>query len=386
MSAWLVKAIIAVAFGVCAIGAGLSGWAKLAAKSDPDLVLQVWPDHQRALLETANRGIKGGALRLMPVARRLMIAAPLSDAPLVIAGLSAREAGDTAMADKAFSAAYARSPRNILPRLWLADRAIAQADYMHAIGLIDGVIALNPPQGSDVFLNALADLARTKGGAEALSAYLNGRKIAWDGALLTRLNKTLDDLDMLIKLNAKAPSAQSSLIDRIYRERSPEAAFHAWLSFLDAREASQLSWPYDPEFKHKPAPLPFNWSVGAELIEFEKDGGLGVAYLGEGRPTLVSQIMMLRPGRYRLVAMMQGEGRDKGGSLAWSVSCVGDNRKLGSVTAKLNPDRQTSQAFDFAAPAGCDAQRVALVGEPGEFPLIVRSVVSRVDIVSLDRP
>jgi hypothetical protein len=84
---------------------------------------------------------------------------------------------------------------------------------------------------------------------------------------------------------------------------------------------------------------------------------------------------------------MEGEAKDNGGGLAWAIECISDNRVLGRVRVHLVPDKPAPQSFEVVAPdEGCPAQRLALRGEPGEFPLWVRATTHKVQLIAAATP
>jgi len=319
--------------------------------------------------------------------RQLLGRAPLSSSALALEGLAALRAGDAADADRAFAASFARNPRNEAARIWLAQRAIDRGDMALAIKLLDGLIAIGPER-SEIYLEAMAQLASLPGGARAVATRLQS-KPNWAAQLVSRLNKTLPDLDLLLELNQRTPATQNEFMARVTKEAGPAAAFSYWRRLMPASEmpaagGAGFSWPYDGELRNMPAPAPFNWSRLSDLAEFVPGGGLDLTYLGRGRLALLEQTILLAPGRYRLIAKLSGDARDNGGGFGWSVECQGNPQELGRVIARPLTSKSKSYAFEFVVPANdCVAQRLVLRGEPGEFPIRAHADLQSVAILPL---
>ena len=82
---------------------------------------------------------------------------------------------------------------------------------------------------------------------------------------------------------------------------------------------------FDPDFKNRVAPQPFAWTLTSSnvgLAERGPGGGLRVIYYGQEDGVLASQLLLLKPGRYRLT-MRAGGDPQRSRSLVWTVTCAG---------------------------------------------------------------
>jgi len=380
---YLVQIFCAILVGAAGVYAGLGAWARIEASRSPQTVLGIFPDNALALLTLAenSRRAAGGAVSddVRDFSQHLLHRSPLADAPLVYAGIEAMADGDRAKGDKAFTAVLARSPRNTMARIWLAQRAIEAGDYSRAIEHLDRLIAINYGDAA-AYIDVLAGLGQLPEGAAALGTRV-GASPAWGEAVVRRLNNDLPDYQTLLQLNVAAPGAQPAFLQRLVREQGVELAFIAWLSFLPPEELAGLQWPYDATFEGRPAPEPFNWSLQRDQAELTPGGGLYVTYQGRGRPVLASQTILLGPGLYRFEAEMDGSIKDSGGGLAWALQCLPSAQELAAVKAVGLNDKPRVLEFDFTVPGeACSAQKLILRGDPGEFPLWARVTVHRVAI------
>lgn len=435
----LCAAMLVVLAGVVAV----TSFAGAMFKAEPQLVADL-TGYSRARAELIEKDL-GGSLNstregINEQVRQLLSRAPLSAGALAFEGLAALRAGDAAHADRAFGLSYARNPRNEAARIWLAQRAIDGGDLMLAIRLLDGLIAINPER-ANIYIEAMAQLASLPGGAIAVATRLEA-KPRWADQLVSRLNKTLPDLDLLLELNRHTPATQNELVARIVKEAGLRVAFQYWLRLLpeeeldhqpsltpdapetsvsktggpktgaprtgdpkaefsraavpastlsggdeigaQAADAVQFAWPFDSDLRHTSAPAPFNWSVLSDLAEFKEGGGLDLTYLGRGRLSLLEQTILLAPGRYRLVAKLSGDARDNGGGFGWSVECIGDARELGRVIARPLTSKSKNYVMVFEVPTtACEAQKILLRGEPGEFPIRAHAGLQSVAVIPL---
>jgi len=91
-------------------------------------------------------------------------------------------------------------------------------------------------------------------------------------------------------------------------------------------------------------------------------GGVDVLYYGRANAALARQLLLLRPGRYRLVMTVEdasGEVR----AVRWHIRCAKNAKSLADL-----PLRAGTNAIAFDVPLGCDAQWLDLRGVAGDLP------------------
>ncbi len=365
--------------------AGLSGWVGAGWREDVQGQIASLTGYAPALydqIERARRGEPSAVEDQEEAGLALLTRAPLHVAPLALRGLRALNAGDAEAADEAFSAAFSRNPRNAPARLWLAHRALERADVARAVDLVSGLFAILPEQ-SGAYVEAMASLAGLPGGLASLEARFGEGDAppSWAVPVISRINASAGDLDGLVSLNRITPSTQAAFITRIIAERGVAAGFEVWRSFASDGAGGPFSWPYDARFEKKPGPPPFNWQTHSDLVELARGGGLNVSYLGRGRPILIEQTLLLAPGRYMFTTLLSGDANADGGGLSWVISCSESAIDLGRSVMRDLSQASARVEMRFAVPeTGCPAQRLALFGEPGEFPTRARATLSSVAI------
>ena len=376
---------------VCLLGlaaiSGTSTWAALESKSTsrPVAELTGYSHARLAIIEASF--VEAGDVSPRNVAEQAALVlqrAPMSEAALAFSGIAALRAGDLKAADRAFQAEFRRNPRNEAARIWRTQQAMNSRELPYAIGLLDGLLKLGAER-APTYLDALAEIALLPGGGKAIGKRLE-HSPSWAAPLVDRLNRTLPDLELLLELNRITPGGQREFIARVNREKGLQAAFANWLELL-APEERKFNWPYDREFRGARASPPFNWTVHGDLVEFMRGGGLNLTYLGRGRLTLVEQTMLLAPGSYRFSTRLSGDACDNGGGFSWGIQCVGSSTQLGRLLARPLTPKSGVHEFPFTVPdSSCEAQRLVLSGEPGEFPIRARAELQSVSITPAVEP
>jgi hypothetical protein len=120
-------------------------------------------------------------------------------------------------------------------------------------------------------------------------------------------------------------------------------------------------------------PPPFNWRLNtgpAGTAEARTGGGLHLLYFGRDDVALADQLLLLRPGRYRLSFRVQGEPT----GLGWGLTCHPGTRVQNAPLSQGH--------FDFEVPSSdCPAQRLELRGVAGDYSLTVDLVLSPVTLI-----
>jgi tetratricopeptide (TPR) repeat protein len=382
MTIWLVRGGGAAALIAVAIFAAIVGWAREVSQSDPDVVLRVFPGHSAALLKIAeDRRTQEGEVSDLTLATgaRLLRSQPLSEAPLVFAGLARAASGNMDQARETFAAARHRQPRNIPALSWLAADAIGRGEYARSAELLERLHALNHEQ-TEIYTAAWAATIPNPEAVAVLEERLSAGSILAK-ATLQVINPTIDNLDLLIRLNAHAPDQQARLLENLLNSRGPALTFLAWLEFAPTVETRDFSWPFDPAFVGNDAPTPFNWTLAREA-EILEQGGLYARYSGKLAPELAGQLMLLAPGAYIFKTEMQGNADQSKGAFEWVLACYrASDAPLAMVAVNALSSKPNEFSGRFTVPRQtCAAQTLTLRGKPGEFPARVTATVNRVSI------
>ena len=370
----------AIAVVVCALFLAFlvvrNAFVDAYAGQDPAKAAAVWPGHPAVLLASglAEIGESTAAGRRVDSAlvRRLEEAsdkAPLAPEPFLVRGVEAQVAGDAPLALRAFLAARDRDPRSVAARYFLADRYLRSGQTRQGLAEISALTRL-VPQSLKAVAPQLAAFARMPGGRQQVAALLRDQP-QLEPWLLEELAANPADANLALSLwtgrtNDQDRSWQRLLINSLVAAGRFQEARAVWRRF-DPRVLPDGEL-VDPKFEGRAMP-PFGWSLvsgPAGVAESVGGGSLHVLYYGRDDLALASQLMMLKPGAYRLSMRVNGS-QASGKTLAWVVSCAAPLREIASTA--FDAAKSGMLAADFVVPPhGCTAQQLDLVGRAPELP------------------
>jgi len=353
-------------------------------RATPELAAAFSPDHPQAQLALASAQLDIGTGRVPPEARRgsldALARAPLAEDPFLIAGLSAIEAGRTREGEALLEEARRRNPRLRAARLFLLDRYL-RTDRMDEAGREIVALRRLVPGVAEALAPQLAQMVRDERTGASLIRLL-GRDEGLQQAVLGNLAQSGADPDLILRIANSAPQAaptrnglpwQRQLLGLLIERGDLTRAVRLWRSFAGLPAGEDGKAVYDGRFQHLPGADPFNWALyegSGGVSERSPAPALDVQYFGRETVDLASQMMVLRPGRYRLRFRVEGSAKGDDSRLAWRVFCRGNNANpildltLRDVTAA--PREMTG---DFTVPGGgCNGQWLRLQGLAGEFP------------------
>lgn len=305
--------------------------------------------------------------------------APLAAEPLLVAGLSAMSAGRTAQGEALLEEARRRNPRLRQARLFLLDRYL-RSNRLEQAALELSAIRRLVPGVSEVLAPQLARMIQDERTGASLIRVLRGDP-ALQQAVLGSLAASGGDPDLIMRIAAAAPPAaatpeglqwQRQLLSALIERRDFARALGLWRRFGGLPEGAPEKAVHDGRFQRLPGAVPFNWSFysgSAGIAEVARTPGLDVQYFGREGADLAVQLMVLRPGRYRLRFRAEGSAKGDDSRVAWRVFCGGDSENalldlpLRDITAA--PRAVTGE---FTVPQGCGGQWLRLQGVAGEFP------------------
>lgn len=339
------------------------------AEQSPDTAARIWPDHpsvqiskgltQIAAAARHGAAVPGSALDALSRAARK---APLAAEPFLVRGVQAQVAGKNRDALAAFLAAERRDPRSLAAHYFLAEHDFRAGNSTR--GLAEAA--------------ALARLA--PGGVTSAAPYLAAyakQRPAWP-----RLRQVLDQnpdlaaatLDVLAQdaANADAITALAGpqqrtagsawvqpLLLKLIDARRYDRAYAIWLSVSGRQQPSDQPL-HDADFMDSASPPPFNWQLTSSSVgsaERQPGGHLHVMFYGQQDGLLARQLLLLRPGPYRVSMRVAGK-TGASGSLNWSLKC----NSVETPFAAISLDVAATRPWRFDVPAGCDAQWLELSG------------------------
>jgi hypothetical protein len=376
-----------------AVGAAMTlvgGWwvVKTSAvdatvRGTPALAAAFSPEHPQAQLALASAQLDIGSGRVPAEARRTALAAlaraPLSEDPFLIAGMSAIEAGRTREGEALLEEARRRNPRLRPARLFLLDRYL-RTNRMDEAG--EEIVALRRlvPGVAEALAPQLAQMVRDERTGASLIRLL-GRDSGLQQAVLSNLAQNGADPDLILHIASSAPAAaptpggvawQRQLLGLLIERGDLVRAVRLWRSFAGLPAGPDDKAVHDGRFEGSPAPAPFNWSLyegSAGVSERSRAPALDVQFFGRETVDLASQMLVLRPGRYRLRFRVEGSAKGDDSRLAWRIFCRGNNNApILDLTVRDVTAAPRDMSAEFTVPASCNGQSLRLQGIAGEFP------------------
>ncbi|MDT9599700.1 tetratricopeptide repeat protein [Sphingosinicella rhizophila] len=363
-------------------------------RARPNAAARVAPDDPRPVMEVAMQEFRrrNGTLSRVKSTRAInaISGAPLAEEPFLLAGLIARVNGDAARGERLLAEARRRNPRSRTARLVLLDGYL-QSNQVAAASAEIRVLNALVPQVATVLVPELARMVRNPRTRPAMMRVLEGDAIMRQ-SVLEQLASSGADPDLILRIaqtdrasgSARAAPWQGLLIQKLIDKGDVRRAHRLWQSFIGARETQDAKSVYDGSFKGLPGAAPFNWKLTqgtAGVAEPARSGGLEVAFYGRLPTELASQMLMLRPGRYRLQFRVEGSAKGEGSRLVWVVACHKAKSPLLELPLKNISYATRRIVADFNVPAsGCPAQWLRLSGINGEFATAQNVTIGEVEI------
>ncbi|CAA2142096.1 hypothetical protein [Hyphomicrobium sp. ghe19] len=305
-------------------------------------------------------------------------AEPLNAAGFELLGVVSAQARDTASATAFMQAASARSRRTPGALLWLMHQKFAEGDTEAAIAYGDALLRIQPKAISGV-VPAFAQIAEMPSGADQLIATLSTRP-PWRENVLYALNgktsKRETPLMLLsgLKKSEYPPTAREigAYLRYLIDARNYEIAYYSWLQLLAPEQLGSAGLLFNGGFRLQPSGLPFDWTIEggsgaiAEIAigQGPKETNALSLELGGGRVDFrpIYQLILLAPGRYRLVGLSKGHLKGLRG-LQWQIACLEKRSEAVGVSEPFLAGSSVWTEFTaaFEIHAGCKAQVLRLV-------------------------
>jgi hypothetical protein len=336
----------------------------------PDLAASLWPAHPEVLTDSVLLAIAGAAARGQPVPsttradlRRIATAAPLSPDPFLVEGAIAQTEGSSDEAERLLLEARARDPRSRAARYLLAERFFRTGRVTDALIEMQALVSLQQG-GAQPLVASLVAHARTPGAVPQLKAFLR-KYPRVEAAVLSTLAVDAANTDLVLALanvDDPDPDWRGRLISSLAEAGQYGRAHELWVHLTGGRPVVGL---FNPSFKELTPPPPFNWAFPESregVAEPDGRGGLEVLHYGRDNAILARQLLLLRPGPYRLAMTIDVAGSEEG-TIRWSIRCAAEKEPFADLTLRAG-----NNALAFDVPSGCQAQWIELQGLAGDMP------------------
>lgn len=317
--------------------------ADALADGDPEVALEIDPDHARALLQLAREQLDAKDYDAATAsARHVLRVEPGQGDAFAILALAAIGRGD-ANADELTRIALQRAPRDIDVRTQALLRALQGGDMTTAALQVDAMLRLSPRRG-ELLYPAMASQTMVPAFRQALLQRL-ALSPAWEGAFLRyvatkgapeAVERIFGDL---LEQDLLSSQQMKQWLDRQLREGHWRQAHDHWADMLDLRPGD-IPLVYDGGFDADATGLGFDWRLDKRpgvfsTLETTHDGDRVAHFHFIGRPAPggdLRQALLLSPGSYRIALRARGEFLHSEQGLEWVVRCEG-----GAIVATLGP-------------------------------------------------
>jgi tetratricopeptide (TPR) repeat protein len=390
----LIGAGLAAAVGLLGWGILVSALADQRSADQPEAALRIRPDDSQALASLADRRMASGDIATaQSLARRAIVADPMELTAFRTLAQAAAAEGRAPKADELMTIAGRRAKRDRPAQLWLLQRRAAQGRFDDAVAHADGLLRAWPIEMRGPVTRLLSAMAVDPDAGKAIAADL-ATDPPWRTRFLIDLSRGTSDLAAPFTVfsalqDSKQPPRDLELqayIDRLVREGLFQAAYVTWVQLLPPKGMNGLGDLYDGGFDGLPGPPPFNWQIprikGGSIRLDPGPGGSGGGALhlsfggGPAPVVLTRQLLVLPPGRYRLLGQARADRLDSALGLIWTVRCAEGSRQAAGQTGRvLETAGWAPIAAEFEVrPGACSAQWLTLEQAAGR-PIATRGEV-----------
>jgi DNA-binding transcriptional regulator YbjK len=381
-------------------GAALVGWwcfhaaaGEALAVRNPTAAAAIVPNDPRVALGLARMEFRlkqgEGDPAVMRRAAEALAEVPLASEPFFFAGLAALSARDEAKGQQLVLEARRRAPRDSVTRIVALDgllRARRVADAVAEITVISQLL----PESAQVLIPELARFARNPETRGTLAEVLR-KNPRMQNQMLEHLAGNGTDPDIVLALapplapGRDRPEWQRRLLQAVVDKGDISRARALWARFAGVDPAKLEGSVYDPQFQGLPGPAPFNWQfseTAAGVAEPTRAPALQVEYYGRADAELASQLLMLRPGSYRISFQALGAtpGTADRSAVAWQLSCHPGKAELATIPIRELSYKPKRIGGSFSVPSSCSAVLLRLIGTPAEFPAAQSITISDLQV------
>lgn len=344
------------------------------AEVKPQLAARIWPAHPASELWLGLTQIGLSARNKGPVSASTFDLvwdaakkSPLAPEPFLVRGVQAQLAGNQRIAEQAFLAAKLRDGRSIPARYFLAEQYFRSGDAPSGLREI-AVLAQMVPNGVTNLAPFVAAYAKDPRNRMQLRSLFRSDPTL-EQVTLSSLASDPRNSDLILGLatpSAATPQWSGVLLQSLVGARQYDQAYRVWAKTAHIQPAADQA-VFDAAFADSEVPPPFNWTLTSSTIglaERQPGGRLHAIFYGQEDGVLARQLLLLKPGRYRLAMRISGDP-SRASALSWTLTCADSKAQL--VALSFGDPKRAASGVSFEVPANCAAQSLELAGSAPEL-------------------
>jgi len=353
------------------------------ASNHPDVVLS-----RATSLLIAQRGVLEPGM--LVAVQHAAMAAPLDARGYLILGHQQLLDAMPQRALATLEAGQRLDPRHRLIHLLLLDRYLRTARYANAATQFS-VLARLMGGAQPAIATAMAQMIVTPETRDAVRRTLRTDPGLERAVLvsLARSNTSPATVFELASPIARAEARQTNswgpvLVNRLIDQAHYATARSVWQKIYGISAAQAAIPIINPDFRKVPATPPFDWIITASGLGAAdlQNGRMSVEYYGRDSGDLATQLLVLRPGRYRYAFTVDPGKTDATSRLFWSLACGSPKKPEGlrmnvGIVPAAKPRRIVA---DLVIPSDCPVQTLTLRGEADDFPAPIAVELSDLDL------
>ena len=385
---WL-RIVLAGTFSVAAILLTISvSAAELLARANPALALRMAPFSASAIAAAAELRLGSGTGRsgledAIAVARDALRRDPTVRSAWRTLGVAAAAEGRASEATQMFLFANRLSRRDLPTQLWLIEDNVRRNDVDGALVHYDYALRTSRT-AADLLLPVLVNATSTEVIIDPLSDLLAADP-PWAPSFFFVLGQT-----------ARSGEGAADIIAAVREKGYSEPIPNAWglpgrlVQQGDYASASRLYESLqegdtrisarEDQFAKSPKLVPFDWDLQAsndvraepQLLDSSDTSAALYVYAANGTFSRAARkLVLLRPGRYRLLSNLRVDQEPFPDRLEWTISCAGAASSLVTQSIELSRPGRTTHSQAFVVPSGnCEAQwlDLSIRGSDGPQP------------------
>ena len=306
----------------------------------------------------------------------------LQEEPFLFEAVAHMRTGNKVMVPKLLEEARRRNPRSTEVRIFLLDHYLSTGNVAASINEIGVLKQLLPAASEPLDSTAINLLAEPKTREQAVKAI---RTSPMRMAILNDLARYGASAYLILAITPdlkRFPVGSDGIVDAFINRGDVSGAFLLWAQMQSIDASKGQERVRNASFNQKPNP-PFGWKLfgGPSGTAGISNGALQVTHSGESSNVLLTQLLMLPPGSYRL-SFEAKKGAENATNFVWRLDCVGSGEKLLELpfASLYSFEKQMADRF-VVPPQGCPGQFIALAGRALEIP---ETRTIRINWVSID--